>query len=594
MRRFPLGLPALVGVLVVVAGLPATAGASSAPAPSGVRTIHFRGETTRVPAGWPVVRLAEHPHACVRLDRRAVYLGRPGASQDCPAGAIGRRRAIVVDPGARARAARERARASRVAPARISTASSFAGLGFDACAAPSRREMSAWGGSPYRAIGVYVGGQNRGCSQPNLTASWVAEQVAAGWHLIPTYVGLQAPTSSCGSCAKLSAAAATFQGTAAANDAVEDARAVAIGPGSPIYFDMESYSTGGSASTATLTFLAAWTARLHALGYRSGVYSSGASGIADLVDRVGGTYLQPDDIWVANWNGSAGPSDPYLPAGTWPGHRIRQYRGGHNETYGGVTINIDNDYVEADTVGTATASDEDPRGHLDAAASRLPGQVTISGWTFDPSAPTQPLAIRALVGGKRGAGRSAGYELGPVAVQPRSDVALAHRAAGAAHGFGVTFPVAASGRQRICVYAINVGAGADRSLGCRTVGIRVPIVVSHIKLRQKAIWVNVRCQWPAGTSCPGHILLRGRVRVRQVVRRGRRRVVRYRPVRAQLAGRVFELPGGASHAFSVHLSRRGRLLTRGAGELRAKLLVAIPGGRRGRALTLAPGRGLPR
>jgi Rv2525c-like, glycoside hydrolase-like domain len=562
------------------------------PASAGAQTVHFRGEAVKVPDGWAVVRLAAHPHACVRLDRRVVYLGRPGARQDCPAGAIGRRRAILVDPGARVRADRERARASRIAPAHISVASAFTGLGFDACAAPSRREMAAWGGSPYRAIGVYIGGGNRGCSQPNLTATWVAEQVAAGWHLIPTYVGLQAPTSSCGSCAKLSGAAATFQGTAAANDAVEEARAAAIGPGSPLYFDMESYSTGGSATTATTTFLAAWTARLHALGYRSGVYSSGASGIADLVDRVGGTYLQPDDIWVANWNGRVGSSDPYLPAGTWPGHRIRQYRGGHDETYGGVTINIDNNYVEADTVGTATASDEDPRGHLDSAASSLPGQVTISGWAFDPSAPTQPLAIRAVVGGKNA--RGGDYELGPVAVQPREDVALSHRVAGAAHGFGLTFPVAASGRQRVCVYAVNVGGGADRSLGCRTVGIRVPIVVSHIELRKKAIWVNVRCQWPAGMSCPGHILLRARVRVRQVVHHGRRRLVRFRPIRAQLAGRTFELPGGASHPFSIHLSSRGRLLTRGAGELRAKLVVAIPGGRRGRSLTLTPGSGLPR
>jgi hypothetical protein len=585
MRRVSPCLPALVALLVAAAGLPATAGA---------KTIHFRGEAARVPAGWPVIRLDAHPHACVRLDRRAVYLGRPGASQRCPAGAIGRRRAIVVDPGARARAARERGRASRVPLARLSAASAFAGLGFDACATPSGREMSAWGGSPYRAIGVYIGGANRGCSQPNLTASWVAEQVAADWHLIPTYVGLQAPTSSCGSCAKLGAAAATSQGTAAANDAVEDARAVAIGPGSPIYFDMESYSPGGSATTATLNFLAAWTGRLHALGYQSGVYSSGGSGVADLVDRIGGSYLQPDDIWVANWNGRAGSSDPYLPSTAWPGHRIRQYRGGHNETYGGVTINVDNDYVEGDTVGTAAPGGEDPRGHLDSAVSNLPGQVTISGWAFDPDAPTQPLAIRARLAGKPGGGGFANYELGPIAVQPREDVALAHRAAGAAHGFGVTFPVAASGRRRVCVYAVNVDAGADRSLGCRTVGIRVPIVVSHIKLRQKAIWVNVMCQWPAGTSCPGHILLQARVRVRQVVRHGRKRLVRYRPIRARLAGRTFALPGGASHAFPVHLSRRGRLLTRGAGELRAKLLVAIPGGRRGRALTLTRGRGLPR
>jgi Rv2525c-like, glycoside hydrolase-like domain len=566
--------------------------AAAVPATADAKTIDFHGRVVAVPASWPVYRLAKHPGMCVRLDRRAVYLGRPGAGQDCPAGAIGRRRAILVDPGARARAARGRARASRVPPAHVSVASAFTGLGFDACAAPSRREMSAWGGSPYRAIGVYVGGQNRGCLQPNLTASWVAEQVGAGWHLIPTYVGLQAPTSSCGSCAKLSSSAATFQGTAAANDAVEDARAVAIGPGSPIYFDMESYSTGGSATTATMTFLSAWTARLHALGYKSGVYSSGASGIADLVDRVGGAYLQPDDIWVANWNGRSSSSDPYLPAGTWPAHRIRQYRGGHDETYGGVRINIDNNYVEADTVGTATASDEDPRGRLDSAASEQPGQVTISGWAFDPSAPTQPLALRATVGGK--GARGGAYELGPVAVLARPDVALSHRVAGAAHGFGLTFPVAASGRRRVCVYAVNVGSGADRSLGCRTVGIRVPIVVSQIKLGRKAIWVNVRCQWPAGTSCPGHILLRARVLVRQVVHHGRRRLVRFRPIQARLAGRAFELPGGASHPFSVHLSRRGRKLTRGAPELRAKLLVAIPGGRRGRGLTLTPGRGLPR
>ena len=124
----------------------------------------------------------------------------------------------------------------------------FTGLGFDACAAPSSRTMSAWASSPYRAIGVYIGGANRACSQPNLTTSWVGAQVAAGWHLIPTYVGLQAPTSSCGSCAKLSSNRATGQGTAQAEDAVEDAQSVGIGPGNPIYFDMEAYTRTSSAT----------------------------------------------------------------------------------------------------------------------------------------------------------------------------------------------------------------------------------------------------------------------------------------------------------------------------------------------------------
>jgi hypothetical protein len=589
MRRFskcmpaPIVVLALAAVLVVAAGLPAAAGA---------KTIHFRGETARVPAGWPVIRLAEHPHACVRLDRRAVYLGRPWANQRCPVGAIGRRRAILVDPGARARAARQRAQASRVAPAKLSAA--FTGLGFDACTAPSRGSMSAWESSPYRAIGVYIGGANRGCSQPNLTASWVADQVAAGWQLIPTYVGLQAPTSSCGSCAQLSASAAASQGTAAADDAVADARAVAIGPGSPIYFDMESYARTSSASSATLAFLAAWTARLHALGYVSGVYSSGASGIADLAAEVGGGYLEPDELWFANWNGRASAaSDPYVPDGAWVGHRIHQYAGGHDETYGGVTINIDNDYVEGSTVGTTVASDDDPKGHLDSVASPQPGQLRISGWAFDPNAPTQPLAIRAYVGGKPGQRGAAPYELGPVAVQARSDVVLSHPSAGPAHGFDVSFPVVASRRQRVCVYAVNVGAGSDKALGCRTVGIRVPISLSQIKGTRKALWVRLACQWPAGTQCPGQILLRAKVRLRRVVRRGGRRVVTTRTVRAPIARRGFRLSGGQAHAFSVRLSRRGRLLTRGASKLRAQLIVAIPGGRKGHTLTLRRRHGLP-
>ena len=57
--------------------------------------------------------------------------------------------------------------------------------------------MSAWASSPYRAIGIYIGGVNRGllAAEPDLVLG--REQVAAGWHLIPTYVGLQSPTSSC-------------------------------------------------------------------------------------------------------------------------------------------------------------------------------------------------------------------------------------------------------------------------------------------------------------------------------------------------------------------------------------------------------------
>jgi len=572
----------VVGIVLTTLALAAVwvglAAAGAAAQPQS-RTVEFEGEEVRVPAAWPVIRLAKQPRTCVRLDRRAVYLGSPSSSQRCPANAMGRRRAILVDPGARAHAARAQAEASSVQPARISALSSFTGLGFDACTTPSRRSMSAWLDSPYRAIGIYIGGLNRGCSQPNLTASWVSEQVAAGWNLIPTYVGLQAPTSSCTSCATLSTTAAALQGSAAADDAVAQAAAVGIGEGSPIYNDMESYSRTASATSATLAFLEAWTERLHALGYESGVYSSSASGIADLVSRLGNpTYLQPDHVWMANWNGLKSASDPYVPADAWADHqRIHQYRGGHDETWGGVTINIDNNYVEGGTVGTSTSAGDDPKGYLDSVTAPAPGQLRMTGWAFDPSEPGT-VSIRAYVGGKSGQPGAIAYELGPVAAQPRPDITTVFRAAGPSRGFDVTLATAKSGRERVCAYAVNLGSGSDRALGCRTIGIPVPISVPRVVVRRNSLRVGVRCDWPAGTQCPGQILVRARARVR--VAGGPRRRTRTRVVRVGVARRPFRLTGARSRVFDVPLSSRGRELAATSPErLRAQLLVAFPDGR---------------
>ncbi|HEX6229026.1 MAG TPA: hypothetical protein VFZ41_06130, partial [Solirubrobacterales bacterium] len=143
--------------------------AAAAPAGAETRTVEFRGEAARVPASWPIYRLAKHPRMCVRLDRRAVYLGTPSRSQRCPARGAGRRVAIVIDG--------RDAAVSALAP--VAGPAVFTGLGFDACTAPSPRAMRTWrASSPYQAVGVYIGGINRACSQPNLTSRWVAEQVA--------------------------------------------------------------------------------------------------------------------------------------------------------------------------------------------------------------------------------------------------------------------------------------------------------------------------------------------------------------------------------------------------------------------------------
>jgi Domain of unknown function (DUF1906) len=344
----------LGAVLLSLIGAAAASGAQT-------RALHYRGSSFAVPAAWPVYRLAQDPNRCMRLDRRAVYLGEPSPEQRCPAHAVGRNRAILIEPTT---AGARRVAASTPAPAppghpplsrAQSSASYFTGLGFDACSAPPVTTMAAWLSSPYRVIGVYIGGTNRGCSQPNLTSDWVASQIAAGWHLIPTYVGLQAPSNSCG-CAAIKLSQAAAQGSEAADDAVTQAALLGIGAGNPIYFDMEGYSQTSTNTSAVLSFLAAWTDRLHAHGYLSGVYGSVTSTIDDLVGQYGLGYSEPDDIWIAHWDGQQTTSDAYVPATYWANHqRIRQYRGGHNERYGGVSLNIDNDYIDGAVVGTASA-----------------------------------------------------------------------------------------------------------------------------------------------------------------------------------------------------------------------------------------------
>ncbi|HEX5929822.1 MAG TPA: DUF1906 domain-containing protein [Solirubrobacterales bacterium] len=554
------------------------------PGSAQARTLHFEGQKVAVPQGWPVYRLAEHPRMCVRMDRRAVYLGTPAADQRCPAdAATGRQRAILAEGASAARAGASALPAPRGPMAGASAAGSiYTGLGFDACTAPSSQAMAAWkASSPYAAIGVYIGGLNRGCSQPNLTSSWVSKQVESGWYLIPTYVGLQAPTSACSSCAKINPSQATAQGNAAASDAVAQAAALGMGPGSPIYNDMEAYTQTSSATSATLAFLEAWTEKLHSLGYVSGVYSSSGSGIEDLVDQIGTGYNLPDQLWFANWNGQADATDPYIPSNAWSQQqRIHQYRGGHDERYGGVTINIDNNYLEGMTVGNVapSAANEDPIGRFDVIGSPAPGQLRVRGWALDKNAPTEPLAIRVYVGGRAGAPGALAHELGSVAGVPRTDVGAKYRAAGPNHGFDTAFATTKSGAQPVCVYALNTGPGKDRLLGCKDTAIPVAVTVANPRATKRGVRVRLACEWPEGTECPGRLTLRTQVKVPVPGKRGR--PVRLRTVKRSLGNRTFRLTGKRAHAFTIPYSAGGRALLRRHGELRTQLVASIPGGRR--------------
>jgi hypothetical protein len=227
----------------------------------------------------------------------------------------------------------------------------YTGLGFDTCVTPSTGAMSAWLQSPYRSIGIYVGGANYGCGDGTLSASWVSTVSHWGWRLAPLYVGLQAPCVWQGGLGTIDPNVAAAQGVGAADDAVTRAANIGLGAGTPIYFDMEAYNSGdANCRNAVLTFTAYWTAELHNHGYVGGYYSSSASGIADEANT---SYLKPDDIWFANWNNQTNIfDDPYFSNSVWPNHqRLHQYQGGHYEYWGGAWLNIDADIDDGQLAG---------------------------------------------------------------------------------------------------------------------------------------------------------------------------------------------------------------------------------------------------
>lgn len=258
--------------------------------------------------------------------------------------------------------------------------SAYRGEGFDACSAPAQTTMNAWkANSAYRAVGVYIGGGARACAQPNLTADWVRTQTTAGWHLMPLWVGPQPWNSAIDPANKLAndLPGADLQGRTAASGAVAAAQTLGLDPGSLIYNNVEYYTDRAKFDGPVVAYLTAWTEKLHELGYRSGAYvavNSGAKALSAAYDSKPGSM--PDALWTANWNGSAGVSDTDMGLSTctkqWVGSkRAHQFVGDTKETYGGIQLNIDRNYVDVDASGSARNDLICPGTTLESANAKL-------------------------------------------------------------------------------------------------------------------------------------------------------------------------------------------------------------------------------
>jgi len=165
------------------------------------------------------------------------------------------------------------------------------------------------------------------------------------------YKGLQPPCGGKPADKKIDPAQAASQGKAAADDARAKATALGLRPGSAFYNDIENYTpANATCQTAVLTYLSGWTKELHRLGYVAGVYANLGSGAPALASVYTSTaYARPDALWIARYDGNPSLTGwAGIANSKWAVHqRAKQYRGGHNETYGGVTLNVDSDNVDA-------------------------------------------------------------------------------------------------------------------------------------------------------------------------------------------------------------------------------------------------------
>jgi hypothetical protein len=421
---------------------------------SDTTQVTYRGHTFTVPDTWQVIDLTKDPDTCVRFDRHAVYLGSPAADQNCPADVFGRTEALVLEPGKSTPddsahvsenptshtywataddiavtasygddregirriltgaglpadeatpAATEAAAQTRELPsvqAVPADATSYQGRGFDRCAAPSNDTMNAWKReSPYGAIGFYIGGVNAGCKD-QASAEWVQAQYTNGWRFMPIYVGPQAESGSgscTGDCVPINDPVP--EGMASAQDAVAQAQNYGLPPGSVLYYNMEAY---GSGTEKVLAFLQSWTNTIHQLGYRSGAYGSAESLVKDLVAADGDGYVQPDVINFARWDENPTTEDRAIPAGMWANHqRVKQYDGPtaddpNEETYGGITLDLDHDFLDVGEGSTQPPVQKDTALAYDGPATVSNGSPAALSATLKEKEGGAPVADREV------------------------------------------------------------------------------------------------------------------------------------------------------------------------------------------------------
>ncbi len=239
------------------------------------------------------------------------------------------------------------------------------GHGFDQCEIPGNAALDAWrDSSPYNVVNLYIGGSARACSNRALTFSKVSYMYNNGWTFIPTWVGPQAPCTDYRSKMSMDPTVAYQEGVQNADQAMAKMYELGLtdanGHGGVVYYDLEYYVGDTACQTAVRSFFEGWNSRLHQMSALSGVYGASChywstnnppqnlSNLKSLTNPL-------DAVWIAKYISTPYYYNPTVsvwgiascfPDTLWSqNQRLRQYTGGHNETWGGYTINIDSNVL---------------------------------------------------------------------------------------------------------------------------------------------------------------------------------------------------------------------------------------------------------
>ena len=246
-------------------------------------------------------------------------------------------------------------------------------LGFDIGLVPLTAQMNIWWqSSPYFESGLYLPGAANKKKDINLNSTWVSTVSGQGWGLIPIWVGPQAPCvlpATKRTKLKLFTTVNPYsQGQAEAAKAIAAVKALSSSLGPVVYYDMENYDTtvATGCSATVIQFLNGWVNAMQASGYKAGIYGNPGPAQQDFSQLS----PLPDDAWIS-W-----PPLPTMPpvvsiwglqklcdfytktpcaAPLWyDSQRIHQYLIDNVETWGGLSLKVDRNVVDADVAVSST------------------------------------------------------------------------------------------------------------------------------------------------------------------------------------------------------------------------------------------------